>query len=136
MQLDTIGQFITNLLLVCACGTLSMRQCARIHSFQRCGVWLEADETQKTTSVVCLQSPVAGSRLQTVRSKRSTVSISFSHGVRLNHFLAGNTFNSRVSQRLRPLVLVVSEPIGLRPAVPNSRRRRRLGWLSLTWVSR
>src|SRR5271167_3901819 len=52
-----------------------MRQCARIHSFQRSGVWLEAEETQKTTSVVCAQSPVAGLRLQTVRSKRSTVLI-------------------------------------------------------------
>ena len=82
-----------------------MRQCARIHSFQRSGAGSEADETQKTTSFVCAQSPVAGSRLQTVRSKRSTVLISFSHGVWRNHALAGNTVNSRVSQRLRPLDL-------------------------------
>jgi hypothetical protein len=30
MQLDTIGQFIANLLLVCACGTLSIIQWERI----------------------------------------------------------------------------------------------------------
>src|ERR1035438_9782761 len=85
-----------------------MRQCARIHSFQRSGVWLEADETQKTTSVVCAQSPVAGLRLQTVRSKRSTVLIRFSQGVWRNHALAGNTVNSRVSPTVaaRGLALV------------------------------
>src|ERR1022692_339002 len=90
-----------------------MRQCARIHSFQRSGVWLEAEETQKTTSVVCAQSPVAGLRLQTVRSKRSTVLISFSQGVWRNHALAGNTVNSRVSQRLRPAVSVLGGPARL-----------------------
>ena len=113
-----------------------MRQCARIHSFQRSGVWLEAEETQKTTSVGCAQSPVAGLRLQTVRSKRSTVLIRFSQGVWRNHALAGNTVNSRVSQRLRPVVSLLCEPVGFRPAVPSSSLRRRLGWLSLTWVSR
>src|SRR5271167_645132 len=113
-----------------------MRQWARIHWFQRSGVWLEAEQTQKATSVVCAQSPVAGLRLQTVRSKRSTVLIRFSQGVWRNHALAGNTVNSRVSQRLRPAFSLLCEPVGFRPAVPSSSLRRRLGWLSLTWVSR
>src|SRR5208282_3545418 len=55
-----------------------------------------SEETQKTVSSVCAQSPVAGLRLQTVRSKRSTVLIRFSQGVWRNHALAGNTVNSRV----------------------------------------
>ena len=76
MQLDTIGQFISNLLLVCDCGTLSIPQCARIHSFQSLGAWLAAEDTQKTTSLVRIQYPVAGLRLKTVRFKRSTVLIS------------------------------------------------------------
>src|SRR6202167_2177020 len=114
----------------------SIRQWARIHSFQRRGIWFEAEEIQKTTSVVCAQSPVAGARLQTVRSNRSTVLISFAQGVSRNQALAGNTVNSRVSQRLRPAVSVLADPLGLRPATPSSSRRRKLGWLSLTWVSR
>jgi len=77
-----------------------------------------------------------GSRLQTVRSKRSTVLISFSQGVSRNQALAGNTVNSRISQRLRPAVSVLADPLGLRPAVPSSSLRRKPGWLSLTWVSR
>src|SRR5208283_2239354 len=88
-----------------------MRQWARIHWFQRSGVWLEAEEIQKTTSVVWAQSPVAGLRLQTVRSKRSTVLIRFSQGVWRNQALAGNTVNSRVSQRLRPAVSLLPEAI-------------------------
>ena len=41
-----------------------------------------------------------------MRSKRSTVLMSFSHGVRENHALASKTFSSRVSKRLRPLGLI------------------------------
>ena len=41
-----------------------------------------------------------------------------------------------ISQRLRPAVSVLADPLGLQPATPNSSRRRRLGWLSVTWVSR
>ena len=104
-----------------------MRQCARIHSFQRSGVWLEAEDTQKTTSFVRAQSPVAGLRLYTVRSRRSTVLISGSQCVWRNHALAGNTVNSRVSQRLRPTDLLASEPLGFRAAAPSSSLRRRLG---------
>src|SRR5208283_1416675 len=87
-----------------------------------------------TISVVWLQSPVLGSRLQTVRSRRSTVLIRFSHGVPRNHALAGNTFNSLVSQRFLPLLRLTAEPLGFLSAVPRSRLRRRLGWLSFTWV--
>src|SRR5271167_2265717 len=104
-----------------------MRQWPRSHSFQRGGAIPCADETQKTVSVVVTHSPVFGSRLQTVRSSRSTVLISFSHGVWRNHALAGNTANLRVSHRLRPADLVVSEPIGIRPTVPSSSLRSRLG---------
>src|SRR5450631_4462399 len=104
-----------------------MRQCARIHSFQRSGVWSAAEETQKTTSFVWVQSPVAGLRLKTVRFRRSTVLISGSQAVWRNQALAGNTVKSRVSQRLRPADLVVSEPIGFRQAVPSSSLRRRFG---------
>src|SRR5271167_197056 len=43
-----------------------MRQCARIHSFQRSGVWLEAEETQKTVSSVCEPRRVCR-RLQLLR---------------------------------------------------------------------
>src|SRR5208282_4467060 len=113
-----------------------MRQWPRIHSFQRSAAIPSADETQNTVSVVVAHSPVFGSRLQTVRSRRSTVLISFSHGVRRNHALTGNTVNSRVSQRLRPFALLVAHPLGLRPMAPSSSLRRRVGWLSLTWVSR
>src|SRR5271157_6117852 len=113
-----------------------MRQCARIQLFQRSGVWSKADETQKEMSVVCVHSPVAGLRLQTVRSNRSTVLISLSQGVLRNQALAGNTVNSRVSQRLRPAVSVLADPLGLRAAAPSASLRRKLGWLSLTWVSR
>src|SRR6202451_2629262 len=74
----------------------SIRQWARIHSFQRRGIWFEAEEIQKTTSVVCAQSPVAGARLQTVRSNRSTVLISFSQGVSRNQALAGRGVGGRV----------------------------------------
>ena len=49
------------------------------------------------------------------RSNRSTVLISFSQGVSRNQALAGNTVNSRVSQRLRPVVSVLADPLGLRP---------------------
>ena len=42
-----------------------------------------------------------------------------SHGEPRNQALAGNTVNSRVSQRLRPAVLPLSEPVGFRPAVPR-----------------
>jgi len=73
--------------------------------------------------------------LQTERSKRSTVLISFSDGVWRNHALAGKTVNSRVSQRFRPEVLLLADPLGLRLAARSSSLRRRLGWLSLTWVS-
>ena len=59
-----------------------------------------------------------------------------SQGVSRTQALAGNTVNSRVSQRLRPAVSVLADPLGLRPATPSSSRRRKLGWLSLTWVSR
>jgi len=96
----------------------------------------EAEETQKTVSQVCLRSPVAGSRRQIVRSSRSTVLISFSHGVSRNHALAGNMVSSLVSQRLRPLFSLFARPLGLRPADPSSILRRKPGWLSLTWVSR
>src|SRR4051794_24245955 len=113
-----------------------MRQWPRIHSFQRSGAIPSADETQKTVSVVVAHRPVFGSRLQTVRSSRSTVLISFSHGVWRNHALAGNTVSSRVSQRLRPLALLVARPLGLRPTAPSSSFLRKVGWLSLTWVSR
>ncbi len=95
-----------------------------------------SEETQKTVSSVCLQSPVLGSRLQTVRSSRSTVLIRPSHGEPRNHALAGNTVNSRVSQRLRPEVALLADPLGLRAADPSSSLRRKLGWLPLTWVSR
>ena len=78
-----------------------------------------AEETQKTISLVCLQSPVAGSRRQTVRSSRSTVLISSSHGVWRNHALAGNTVSSRVSQRLRPAAWLFAKPLGLRPVDPE-----------------
>src|ERR1700685_3995962 len=113
-----------------------MRQWPRIHSFQRAAAIPSADETQNTVSVVVAHRPVFGSRLQTVRSRRSTVLISFSHGVRRNHAMTGNTVNSRVSQRLRPFALLVAHPLGLRPMAPSSSLRRRVGWLSLTWVSR
>ena len=103
---------------------------------QGSGVWPEAEETQKTVSSVCLQSPVLGSRLQTVRSSRSTVWMRPSHGEPRNHALAGNTVNSRVSQRLRPEFAFLADPLGLRPADPSSSLRRKLGWLPLTWVSR
>ena len=73
------------------------------------------------------QSPVAGLRLKTVRFNRSTVLISGSQGVWRNHALAGKTVNSRVSQRLRPADLLVSEPIGFRAEAPSSSLRRRLG---------
>jgi len=53
-----------------------------------------------------------------------------------NHALAGNTVNSRVSQRLRPEFALLADPLGLRPADPSSSLRRKLGWLPLTWVSR
>ena len=59
-----------------------------------------------------------------------------SHGEPRNHALTGNTVNLRVSQRLRPTVSLLCEPVGFRPAAPSSSLRRRLGWLSLTWVSR
>src|SRR5271166_5984648 len=113
-----------------------MRQWPRIHSFQRSGAIASAEEIQNTVSVVVAHSPVFGSRLQTVRSRRSTVLISFSHGVWRNHALTGNTVSSRVSQRLRPLALLVAQPLGVRPMAPSSSLRRRVGWLSLTWVSR
>src|SRR5208282_1954449 len=112
-----------------------MRQWPRIHWFQRSGAIPSADETQNTVSVVVAHSPVFGSRLHTVRSSRSTVLISFSHGVRRSHALAGNTVNSRVSQRLRPFALLVARPLGLRPMAPSSSLRRKVGWLSLTWAS-
>ena len=100
------------------------------------GVGPVSEDTQKTTSVVCRQRPVLGSRLQTVRSNLRTVLINFSHGVPRNHALAGNNVNSRVSHRLRPKDLVVAAPLGLRPIDPSSSRRRSFGWLSLTCVSR
>jgi hypothetical protein len=36
----------------------------------------------------------------------------------------------------RAEVLVWAKPLGWRPATPNSSLRRKVGWLSLTWVSR
>src|SRR5262249_16250200 len=95
-----------------------------------------ADDTQNTVSVVVAHSPVFGSRFHTVRSSRSTVLIRFAHGVPRNHALTGNTVSSRVSQRLRPLLLLAARPLGLRPIAPSSSLRRRVGWLPLTWVSR
>src|SRR5208282_3288943 len=113
-----------------------MRQWPRIHSFQVSGATPAAEDTQKTISVVWLQRPVLGSRLKTVRSRRSTVLIRVSHGIARNHALAGNTFNSRVSQRFLPLLRLTAAPLGFLRAVPCSRLRRKLGWLSFTWVSR
>src|SRR6516165_1271374 len=113
-----------------------MRQWPRIQSFHCSGVGRLSEDTQNTTSLVCRQSPVLGSRLHTVRSSRRTVLISFSHGVWRNHALAGNIVSSRVSQRLRPEDLLVAEPLGLRPIAPSSSRRCNFGWLSLTCVSR
>ena len=52
-----------------------------------------------------VQSPVAELRRRIVRSRRSTVLMSFSHGVREHHALASKTFSSRVSKRLRPFGL-------------------------------
>ena len=62
-----------------------MRQCPRIHSFHCSGEKPDAEETQKTVSQLRFQSPVAGLRRRIVRSKRSTVLMSFFHGL---HFSA------------------------------------------------
>ena len=85
---------------------------------------LVVHEGEKAVVAHC---PVFGSRSQIVRSSRSTVLISFFQGVPRNHALTGNTVNSRVSQRLRPLALL-AQPLGLRPLVAlSSSLRRRVG---------
>src|SRR3954465_2008493 len=95
-----------------------------------------AEETQNTVSAGRLSRPVAGLRVQTVRSRRNTVFNKLCHGVPRNHALAGNTFSSRISQRFRPTVRFSASSIGRRHCEPSSRRRRNLGWLSLTCVAR
>jgi hypothetical protein len=113
-----------------------MRQCPRIHAFHCSGENPDAEETQKTVSQLRVQSPVAGLRRRIVRSRRSTVLMSFSHGVRENHALASKTFSSRVSKRLRPLVSLLAQSRGLRPADPSASFWRGPGWLFFACVSR
>lgn len=114
----------------------SMRQWPRMLASHCVAVIPAAEEIQNTVSAVRLSMPVAGLRVQTVRSRRSTVFNKLSHGVPRNHALAGNIFSSRVSQRFRPTVRSSARSIGRRHCEPRSRRRRSLGWLFLTCVSR
>ena len=97
---------------------------------------VEAEEIQKTTSVVCAQSPVAGARLQTVRSNRSTVLISSSQGVSRNQALAGNTVKFAGLPAIAARGLGLGRPARLAARYAQFKPRRKLGWLSLTWVSR
>ncbi|MGA9825215.1 MAG: Arm DNA-binding domain-containing protein [Methylocystis sp.] len=106
------------------------------HAFHCSGEKPDAEETQKTVSQPRVQSPVTGLRRRIARSRRGTVLMSVSQGVRENHALASKTFSSRVSKRLRAFVSLFAQPRGLRPADPSASFRRAPGWLSFACVSR
>ena len=82
---------------------------------QRSGVAPDAEETQKTVSVVCFKMAVAGLRRQTVRFRRKTVLIRPAHGVCRNHALAGNTPSSRVSPAIASRGLALCAAARLAP---------------------